>query len=290
MVISAKPILIVCNTLSCILGVLITVLGTWISVDFTEMMSSFFNTDESGERSNEIAVRNNLGLEYQADVENDGTEDVNTSLAMVSWPLITVGLLIIFQNILGCFGAYKELKSLLVPYLFLVCLIVLAEILGLIMSVLKWSSLLENIRGVFELRLSLYAEDEKVRKFWNDYMNSRECCGVNNGTDFFDIAQKMPFILPDYCCISSPGECTVDQAHKDEMPGCIQQFIDNHLSMFRFDVCILVLEILLKILGTIASGIILKRALKGNKEFWAWKEMAKSRKFDYKMKDSQTFI
>ena len=282
----AKPILIICNFISCILGIVLTVLGSWIALDFTALMNSFFSQDDNSEESQEIAIRNNPNLQSEED-DDDGDEQLNRALKSVFWPLIAVGVLIIFQNIVGCFGVYRELKTWLKPYLIFVYIIMSIEVGGLVLAILEWDSLLDSIKGVFETRLKLYGKDTKVKKFWNDYMNSNYCCGVNNGTDFLLIAQlDESEILPKYCCsnvlfLDDQSICYVEQAHGDAMMGCIKLFIDNKLSTFRFDVGILSLEIFLKLIGTIATSIVLRYVVKGGKEFWDWKKQSKMHKPSY---------
>ena len=278
----AKPILIITNTISCSLGIAFTVLGSWIAFDFTAMMSMFLNQDSFGNESNEKDMKHKMKCKDDEKVIGDNIGSVNGSLAAVFIPLIIVGILIVLQNIVGCVGAYKELKRLLKPYLIFVNVVMFIEIGGLVLSVFEWDSLLDGIKGVFESRLTLYGTNCEIRRFWDNYMSKEECCGVNNGADFLHGAQlNKSEILPRFCCKNSDDDkvedCTVFQANKDEQPGCIIEFFDDHLTMFRFDIAILSTEIFLKVLGAIATCIILRYVDKGGKKYWDWKINSKAR-------------
>ena len=274
----AKPILIITNTISCGLGLAFTVLGSWIAFDFTAMMSTFFDQDIYGTESNEKEMKQQIQCKEHEKVVGDNLGNFNSSLPAVFIPLIIVGISMILQNIVGCVGACKELKRLLKPYLIFVNIIMLIEIGGLVLIVFEWDNLLDGIKGLFESRLKLYGTNCEIKRFWDYYMNREECCGVYNGADFLHVARlNESEILPRYCCENSNVDCTVLKASKDEQPGCIEEFIDDHLTMFRFDILLLSLEIFLKFLGAIATFIILRYVDRGGKEYWDWKIKSKAR-------------
>ena len=278
----AKPILIITNTISCGLGIAFTVLGSWIAFDFTAMMRTFFNQDSFGNESNEKVIKQQMQCKDDEKVALNNVGSLNSSLAAVFIPLIIVGILIILQNIVGCVGACKEIKRLLKPYLIFVNIVMFIEIGGLALVVFEWDSLLDSIKGVFESRLKLYGTNCEIKRFWDNYMNREKCCGVNDGSDFLHVAQlNESESLPRFCCedYDNDDDCSVFQANKDEQPGCIKEFIDDHLKMFRFDIAILSLEIFLKLLGAIATFIILRYVDKGGKEYWDWKIKSNSRNY-----------
>ena len=290
----AKSMLIISNVLSCTFGILITGLGSWIFADFAGFLRTFFGNEDAIGGNDEVGGNystNSKTVKLFAAQETDSLETANQSLDLVSSNLIIVGVMIILQNILGCVGACNELKRLLVPYLIAVVVIILVEIVGLVLSITEWNKLLESIGTLFKLRLTLYGQDEEVTKAWDTHMNNWQCCGAYNATDFIDIAQMNGSeTLPKYCCTNLLTDCTVDQALKGSMPGCIQRFLESPQNVFRVDIVVLSLEIGLKVLGSISTAVILKHAFEGNKEFWEWRERANTGDIDHKMQGKNSIF
>ena len=274
----AKPILLTCNAISSIYGIALFVLGIWIQVDFTAMMAQFWGNEKSNTETKVVRVEE----KYEEKKDEGKKEKFEEYLAILSGVAIGLGALILLLNTLGCIGAFKQLKRFLIPYIIFIILLILVEIAGLVLSVIEWDNLIESFKGLFEYRIASYGINTEITESWNNYMDTYNCCGVNNGSDFTYIAKGIneTHPLPPYCCSDAKINCTVSQALNDTMPGCTKHHIDEGIAKYRFDIAILSLDIGLKLLETIATIVIMHYTV--DKDFWAWRGIStyKDKKMD----------
>ncbi|KFQ11632.1 Tetraspanin-1, partial [Haliaeetus albicilla] len=103
----------------------------------------------------------------------------------VSYFLIVIGSILLVIGFLGCCGAQKESKCLLMMFFSVVLIIFIAEIAAAVVA-LVYTGLAETLLTavVTPLLKEKYGVDSSLTHIWNVTMNEVHCCGLNNYTDF----------------------------------------------------------------------------------------------------------
>ncbi|KFP98662.1 Tetraspanin-1, partial [Leptosomus discolor] len=103
----------------------------------------------------------------------------------VSYFLIVIGAILLVIGFLGCCGAQKESKCLLMMFFSVVLIIFIAEIAAAVVA-LVYTGLAETLLTavVTPLLKEKYGVDMKLTHIWNVTMTEVHCCGLNNYTDF----------------------------------------------------------------------------------------------------------
>ncbi|NXY24963.1 TSN1 protein, partial [Atrichornis clamosus] len=103
----------------------------------------------------------------------------------VSYLLIVIGSILLVIGFLGCYGAQKESKCLLMMFFSVVLIIFIAEIAAAVVA-LVYTSLAETLLTglVTPLLKEKYGVDKSFTHIWNVTMTEVHCCGLNNYTDF----------------------------------------------------------------------------------------------------------
>ncbi|NXI05989.1 TSN1 protein, partial [Pachycephala philippinensis] len=103
----------------------------------------------------------------------------------VSYLLIVIGAILLVIGFLGCYGAQKENKCLLMMFFSLVLIICIAEIAAAVVA-LVFTGLAETLLTglVTPLLKEKYGADDSFTYIWNATMTEVHCCGLNNYTDF----------------------------------------------------------------------------------------------------------
>ena len=92
----AKPIAVICNTFSVIIGIVLCALGKWIINSITTLVDNISKSVESiGEKHSEL-----LEEDWKDELEK-GTEAFNDAID-IFMVLVIVGVIVILKNILGC--------------------------------------------------------------------------------------------------------------------------------------------------------------------------------------------
>lgn len=177
------------------------------------------------------------------------TQELNQVLN-VGYLLIAVGGVLLLLGFLGCCGAMKESKCMLLLFFILVLLVFIAEVAGAVV-ILVFKPLakdlikklgVETVKSIQEG----YGQNSDVTALWNSTMETLKCCGFNNYTDFID----SPFVnatgnYPVPCCSSSP--CAKGNAQTSAVSGCLDKLImlidENAVVIIAVALGIAVLEI-----------------------------------------------
>ncbi|XP_029563903.1 tetraspanin-1 isoform X2 [Salmo trutta] len=117
---------------------------------------------------------------------------------------IAIGGVLVLLGVLGCCGAHKGSK----------CLLLLAE------GILKaWAT--------FVLK-NQYGSDPVVTKIWNSTMTELNCCGFTNYTDFTDsyYSEQSEGSYPPSCCQLDTAPCSQQQAWHSAVQGCFEQLLE----------------------------------------------------------------
>ncbi|NWQ60281.1 TSN1 protein, partial [Neopipo cinnamomea] len=149
----------------------------------------------------------------------------------VSYVLIVIGAILLVIGFLGCCGAQKESKCLLMMFFSVVLIIFIAEVAVAVVA-LVYTSLAESLLSavVTPVLKEKYGEDETFTTIWNTTMTKVHCCGLNNYTDFNDsVWYEKHESYPPQCCglINSTEICNVTLAAQRNVTGCFGQILEE---------------------------------------------------------------
>ncbi|KAG8534474.1 hypothetical protein GDO81_019426, partial [Engystomops pustulosus] len=147
-------------------------------------------------------------------------DNVAAQFVNVGYFLIAIGALLVILGFLGCCGAQKESKCLLITFFSIVLIIFIAEVAGAVVA-LVYSSVAESfLTSVLTPVLKNdYGQNPEVTKIWNNTMTEFKCCGLSNYTDFDNSAflSKNNGIYPSQCCKNS-SSCNNNNAATSAVP------------------------------------------------------------------------
>ncbi|XP_009466421.1 PREDICTED: tetraspanin-1 [Nipponia nippon] len=146
----------------------------------------------------------------------------------VSYFLIVIGSILLVIGFLGCYGAQKESKCLLMMFFSVVLIIFIAEVAAAVVA-LVYTGLAETLLTavVTPLLKEKYGKDKSLTHIWNVTMTEIHCCGLNNYTDF----TSSPWLeehgtYPESCC-NFEQPCNETLAEKSEVQGCFHQILEE---------------------------------------------------------------
>ncbi|NXI99981.1 TSN1 protein, partial [Psophia crepitans] len=141
----------------------------------------------------------------------------------VSYFLIVIGSILLVIGFLGCYGAQKESKCLLIMFFSVLLIIFIAEVAAAVVA-LVYTGLAETLLTsvVTPLLKEKYGEDESFTHVWNVTMNEVHCCGLNNYTDFINSTwYDKHGTYPEPCSFACP------HLHGCFLQGCFDQILQE---------------------------------------------------------------
>uniref|UniRef100_H3C1Q2 Tetraspanin n=1 Tax=Tetraodon nigroviridis TaxID=99883 RepID=H3C1Q2_TETNG len=142
---------------------------------------------------------------------------------------ITVGALLLLLGLLGCCGAHRESKCLLLLFFSVVLVIFVAEVAAAVVA-LAYSSFAEGILRAWATPALQrdYGRDPVVTKIWNTTMTELRCCGFTNYTDFVGsrFEKENQGNLPLSCCWTNSSPCRSGEAQRSKVQGCFKQILE----------------------------------------------------------------
>ncbi|KFP67583.1 Tetraspanin-1, partial [Cariama cristata] len=152
----------------------------------------------------------------------------------VSYFLIVIGSILLVIGFLGCYGAQKESKCLLMMFFSVVLIIFIAEIAAAVVA-LVYTGFAETLLTavVTPLLKEKYGVDKSLTHIWNVTMREVHCCGLNNYTDFTDsywLEQHKTY--PEPCWILCPSVWGIDSPCSSSpvcclLQGCFSQILEE---------------------------------------------------------------
>ncbi|ROL51103.1 Tetraspanin-1 [Anabarilius grahami] len=141
----------------------------------------------------------------------------------VGYLLIAVGAVLVVLGFLGCCGAVRESRCMLLMFFIIILIVFIAEVAGAIV-LLVFKPLAENLikqlgdEAVKSIRKD-YGKNADLTGLWNTTMKGLKCCGFNNYTDFTNsnFVNETKY-YPFQCCIGVP--CNEAAAMNSTVPGC----------------------------------------------------------------------
>ncbi|XP_070781022.1 tetraspanin-1-like [Enoplosus armatus] len=203
----------------------------------------------------------------------EGAPSGLSQLVYVSYMLIAVGAVLLVIGFLGCCGAVKESRCMLLTFFSIVLIIFLVEVAGAVVLLVVQGladELLQSLEN--EVKISIekeYGQSESLTSLWNGTMEQFKCCGFNNYTDF----DGSPFyndhggnVYPHTCCNATitVGVCNTDEAHNSMIDGCFNKLLqlieDNAVIIAAVALGIAALEIAAMVVSMVLYNQIGKKA------------------------------
>ncbi|KAM3841459.1 tetraspanin-1 isoform 1-T2 [Vipera latastei] len=149
----------------------------------------------------------------------------------VGYLLIAIGAVLFLLGFLGCCGAQKESKCLLLTFFTIILIIFIIEVAGAVVA-LVYTSLAETLlqATVAKLLKDDYGKENPLTQAWNITMTELNCCGLSNYTDFSDsYFYKTEKHYPEQCCNSSISAtaCNETVAGILGVKGCFSQMLSE---------------------------------------------------------------
>ncbi|KAM8873870.1 tetraspanin-1 [Spinachia spinachia] len=179
-----------------------------------------------------VSVAEGSFLQLLGPFSSQGLQFVNIGLFCI---LIGAGLLLL--GLLGCCGAHKESKCLLLTFFSIILIIFIAE-LAVGVVALVYSSFAEEIIKAWAAPALQrdYGSDPMVTNIWNTTMTELQCCGLSNYQDFAGskFVEENGGSLPPSCCRTNSAPCRPREAERSAVQGCfehISQTLEEHANI-----------------------------------------------------------
>ncbi|KAL2310252.1 hypothetical protein Nmel_006502, partial [Mimus melanotis] len=174
--------------------------------------------------------------------------------------VITIGTVIMVTGFLGCLGAIKENKCLLLSFFIVLLIILLAELILVILffvymdkqcidfSIFYVVQVSESAKKDLKEGMKLYNSENNIglKNAWNIIQAEMKCCGVNDYTDWYPVLGEN--IVPDRCCRENSQDCGRNSTESLWKRGCYEEvmrwFDDNKHVLGSIGMCVLIMQIL----------------------------------------------
>nr|XP_046272605.1 tetraspanin 35 [Scatophagus argus] len=155
----------------------------------------------------------------------------------VGYLLIAIGALLLVIGFLGCCGAIRESRCMLLLFFIIVLLVFIAEVAGAVV-ILVFRPLADQLFNQFGTAAVQnikkdYGANADVTGLWNTTMSTLKCCGFYNASDFvgspYYVANNQRY--PPQCCGDTDNPCNQTLADAMAATGCfpkIKQLIDDN--------------------------------------------------------------
>ncbi|XP_053112284.1 tetraspanin-9 isoform X1 [Hemicordylus capensis] len=164
--------------------------------------------------------------------------------------VIAIGTIVMVTGFLGCLGAIKENKCLLLSFFIVLLIILLAELILLILFFVYMDKINESARQDLKEGLKLYNTENNVglKNAWNIIQAEMNCCGVTDYRDWYPVLGE--YTVPDRCCKENSQDCGRNVTNTSSVwnTGCYEKvktwFDDNKHILGSVGMCILIMQIL----------------------------------------------
>ncbi|KAM3832519.1 LOW QUALITY PROTEIN: tetraspanin-9 [Vipera latastei] len=164
--------------------------------------------------------------------------------------VIAIGTVVMVTAFLGCLGAIKENKCLLLSFFVVLLIILLAELILLILFFVYMDKVSESAKEDLKEGLKLYNTENNVglKNAWNIIQAEMRCCGVTDYRDWYPVLGDN--VVPDRCCMENSQDCGRNSNNTSLVwkTGCYEKvmtwFEDNKHIPGAVGMCLLIIQIL----------------------------------------------
>nr|XP_006117397.1 tetraspanin-1 [Pelodiscus sinensis] len=144
----------------------------------------------------------------------------------ISYFLIVIGAILVVLGFLGCCGAQKESKCLLIMFFSIVLIIFIAEIAAAVVALVYTSLVSQGVERPQEGQVG--GANATVTPHSSSSPQVK-CCGLTNYTDFTDsyYYQTNNHTYPPFCCDPVHSPCNRTGAETSKVQGCFQQLLSD---------------------------------------------------------------
>lgn len=155
---------------------------------------------------------------------------LGTDLFMsTAYILIAAGIIIALLAFLGCFGAIKEVKCMLITYAFLMFLIFVVLLVGGILGYVFRGEVQDKIRSAMTHSMEKYNKEEAYQETWDDTQRTLKCCGIDKPSDWKNYGGfNNNNEVPESCCLQNrEKECVQSpNGQNSYQDGCFDVVLD----------------------------------------------------------------
>ncbi|XP_074553167.1 tetraspanin 35 [Halichoeres trimaculatus] len=168
----------------------------------------------------------------------EGAPEELSQILNVGYLLIAIGALLLVIGFLGCCGAVRESKCMLLLFFIIVLVVFIAEVAGAVV-ILVFRPLADELfakvgtAAVQNIKKD-YGKNADVTGLWDTTMSALKCCGFYNASDFvgspyYNDKNKQ---YPPECCPGTNSSCNQTQADSaTTITGCfpkIKQLVEDN--------------------------------------------------------------
>uniref|UniRef100_A0A3B3DK79 Tetraspanin 4b n=1 Tax=Oryzias melastigma TaxID=30732 RepID=A0A3B3DK79_ORYME len=155
--------------------------------------------------------------------------------------LLVAGGITMVTGFLGCLGALKEQRCLLITFFGILLVLVVTEVtLALVVHIFHDEM---DARAQRDLKegMETYVSNPELKKSWDFVQKKFKCCGATNKTDWYGVLNGT---LPVSCCSVEAADC--DEGWSEPCYQKAKQWLlDNIPSVLVFGCCIGVVQVIL---------------------------------------------
>lgn len=156
--------------------------------------------------------------------------------------LIATGVIVTLISFLGCFGAIKEIKCMLLTFFIILFMIFIIMLVGGIIGYVFRNEVEKSMHQEMVTSVTNYGEETAVTDAWDAVQEYFKCCGiVVNYEPNYSIWRKSKWLetngktVPDSCCRSKEAEqisvCQRDPQNQAYQQDCylkMKDFVKDH--------------------------------------------------------------
>ncbi|XP_017667240.1 PREDICTED: tetraspanin-4 isoform X2 [Lepidothrix coronata] len=162
--------------------------------------------------------------------------------------LIVTGTFVMIIGFVGCIGAIKENKCLLLSFFIMLLIVFLLELTVVILFFVYTDKIDKYAQRDLKKGLHLYGTDGNIglTNAWSIIQTDFRCCGVSNYTDWFEVYNTTR--VPDSCCLEFSENCGLHSPGTWWKAPCYETvkiwLQENLLAVGIFGLCTAMVQIL----------------------------------------------
>ncbi|XP_077177535.1 tetraspanin-4 isoform X2 [Paroedura picta] len=162
--------------------------------------------------------------------------------------LIVTGTFVMIIGFVGCIGAIKENKCLLLSFFIMLLIIFVLEFTVVILFFVYTDKIDKYAQRDLKKGLHLYGTDGNIglTNAWSIIQTDFRCCGVSNYTDWFEVYNTTR--VPDSCCLEFSENCGLHSPGTWWKAPCYETvkmwLQENLLAVGIFGLCTALVQIL----------------------------------------------